>query len=104
MSPVIRDQSRLESIDQALEFLQVPNIQRIRGTERQPDPMETQRIVLANLLQIKQRRTAGAKIILAVHLYPSNTGQQGQYILVMRGPKADPGACRDRIGVSLCCM
>src|SRR5262245_19164747 len=71
-------------------------IQRIGRAERQAYAVQTQRVALAQLQQVVDRRAAVGEIIVAVSFEPADRRPLAQQIIVMPGPQADSGTRRNR--------
>jgi hypothetical protein len=94
-------ESRLESIYERAQRLEMFAIQRIACAETESDSVHAQGIAFPDACQQFELRAAGRKKILAVHLHPRKFGPFRDDLLVVRSAQADPGACRDRPGVLL---
>jgi hypothetical protein len=53
--------------------------------------MQAHRIIGADPLEIIERTTPLAEIVLAMHLEPADSGPRFEHVAVMLGPQADPG-------------
>src|SRR6185295_20051737 len=92
---MLRDERRLDAIDQPLELCKMPLAQAIRRAERQGYAMQADRIIGARLLQYMQIVAPLAEIVFAVHLHPVNVGTRIEKLAVMEGAQADahPAQC-----------
>ena len=61
-----------------------------------PDAVQAQRIVSARALERAHRGAAFVEIVFGVRFDPADRRTLGDERLMMNGPKADPGACRNR--------
>ena len=91
---------RLVAADQALEPRQVVAVERPRRADRQPDPMQRQRIAGADRLQPAMRRPAVAHVGLGVDLEEADLARAGEDRREMLGLEADAGAARQGTGAA----
>ena len=75
-------------------------VERPRRTDRQPDPVQRQRIAGADRLQPAMRRPAVAHVSLGVDLEKADLARAGDNRLEMLGLEADAGAARQRAGAA----
>ena len=93
---MLREQARLVAVDQMPEALEVVPVEGPGGADRQADPVQRQRIALADGAEIAMRRTAGAHVVLGMDLEPADIGLARQDRLVVLGLEADADARGDR--------
>ncbi len=89
---MLADQPGLVAFDEGLQAAQMIRVQRCRAADRQPDPVQRERIGLPDGLQIAVRRPARAHVVLGMDLEPADVGPVGQDSVVVPGLQADAGA------------
>ena len=67
------------------------------GSEPQAHAMQAQRVVGARAFESARGGTAFMKVVFGVRFDPPNRRSLGDECLVMRSPKTDSGACRNRL-------
>src|SRR5687767_541419 len=65
---VLGDETRRDAIDEPLEPAQVIAVQLVDAAERKPNPMQRERVELAETRQVVELRAAVGEVVLAVRL------------------------------------
>ena len=82
----------------AFELFQMGAVEFVGGAEREPDAVQTQRIVAAHLFKVMMRRAAVAEVIFAVDLEPPDRRARRHYLAVVL--RAQPDSARAGIGAA----
>src|SRR6266478_9773515 len=94
---MFREQTRRVPLDQPLEAPKMVLIERPIGTDRQPDAVQRQRVLLANGRQITVRRASRAHVIFRMNLKEADVRPGLDDRAVVLGLEADAAPRRDRI-------
>src|SRR5258708_5335682 len=95
---MLREQTRRIAFDdELLEALKMVLIERPIGTDRQPDAVQRQRVLLANGRQITVRRAARAHVIFRMNLEEADVRPGLDDRAIVLGLKADAPTRRNGI-------
>ena len=86
---MLRDEHGLKFPYQLLQLAQMVSAQRVSGTNRQPDAVQTQGVVSTDQCQVLTVCAAMRKVILAVGFEPADGWAVRGDFLVMLGTQAD---------------
>ena len=89
---MLREQSRLVARDQRFQTCQMIVVERLRGTNRQADTVERERVARPDRIEIAMRRAARAHVIFCVHLEEPHIGGAGENIPIVFGLETHAGA------------
>ena len=95
---VLGDHGRLETVDEALDAVEVTPVHALGAPDRQPDRMERQRIVGADRLE-GPHRGSPAEIILRMDFQPGQRGAGRADLVDVRAPEPDSGSHRQSLPV-----
>src|SRR5690606_26705294 len=84
----------LVAVAQRLEAREMRAVERLRRTDRQPDPMDRQGVALAQGPQLRMRRTARPHIVFRMHLKKAERLRRLDDLSKMLGLEADAGQRR----------
>ena len=93
---MLRDECWGEAIDGASDPREVRSVERIVGTESQPDTVQAQWVGLPRAFQRAHVRAAIVKVVLGVNFDPAHPRLLTQHRLMVRGAQPDPGTSQDR--------
>ena len=93
---VLGDERRFEALDGAFHTGEVFAIDAVGRPQSQADAVQAQRVVRTGALERAYRGSALVEIVFGVRFDPADGRTLGDERLMMNGPKADPGACRNR--------
>src|SRR6266850_3256134 len=97
-SEMLRNKRRLVALDESAEAGKMCSVERLGTTDRHAYPMQRNRMVAADALERLMRRSAGAHVVLGVHLEEAGLRafcQDGVQVLVL---EAGPGRVCDGQG------
>src|SRR6516225_9729070 len=90
-------QSRLDTRNEIAQAVKMCFVQRAGRSEAQADAMQTERIRVANALQVVQWLTACTKVVFAVYFKPSDARAFRQDLPIVNGSQTD--VCRGGDGL-----
>ena len=92
---VFREQSRLVALGQRLEPRQVRAVEGAGRADGEPDPVQRERIALADGRQVVMRATARPHVVLGMDLEEAEIGSAGQNGVVVLALQTDAGTRRN---------
>ena len=91
---MLREAFRLIAIAQDFKSREMVAIERLHRADREADAVHRQCIACAQCAKLRMRRSAGAHIVLRMHLEESDRLRRGENVAEVLGLEADPGARR----------
>src|ERR1700681_1842431 len=95
---MLRNKRRLLALDESAEAGEMGSVERLGTADRHADPVQRNRMVAADALKRLMRRSAGAHVVLGVHLEEPGLRalrENGVQVLML---EAGPGQARDGQG------
>src|ERR1700676_316045 len=92
---MLRDKRRLVALDESAEAGEMGSVERLGTPDRHAYPVQRNRMVAADAFERLMRRSAGAHVVLGVHLEEAGLRafrQDGAHVLVL---EAGPGRVCD---------
>ncbi len=91
---VLRERCRLVAIDQGCQTVEMRLVERANASDRQPDAVQRQRVVLADAAEEVMEGPAVDHVVLGVHFEESDVRARVEHVPEVFGLQADAGASR----------